>query len=714
MQIVHWVYDHIEFLPTYGSVQGSYLTWLSKRGNACDTASLLIALLRAANIHARYVYGTVQMPIDQVINWVGGVTGPDAALQMLGQGGMPHTAVVQGGGIIAVKLEHVWVEAWVDFFPSQGAQHVQGDTWIPLDASFKPYRALPGMALPTAVSFDVSAFLTQATAGATIHPSEGWVQGLNQANINTLLRAYQEQVVSFVTAQKAQATVDDVLGTRQSIPAGRPVLAAGLPYILIVRGATWATLPASLRHHLTLALFVGAGDQALEEPSWPQTLSLPALRARRLGVTYAPATEADRQLMAQAKQQGATTLPAYLLRVRPLLQLDEDTIATGPTDRLGQRQVWQITVQAPLGHNTGTETFLGSAGDEFVVGINGHGLTPAVLEARFARGPSDTAAENLYTLSLCYWILQDVADQMAARGAGVVVQRLPSVGLFTGPLQVQWLFGVPLTGSYQARQMDVPRVLVAVAGSTPAQVVAFRQQSGWQGSSFEGTVLDMVFASPLGSSVSAVQVLEDANAQGIPLYRITAQTWASAWPQLQLDPEVQEEIRTAVETGNTVLIPAREVVHGRWRGIGYVIQDPETGAGAYLIQGGLHGALQEPCQDQPETEPVHQPITGVVFSLLLFIVLVLFMLAIIKWLPTVSPPLTPIIGLLFQVVPAVAASTPADFKELWEHFFEPVWSSPSRLVPRSWGWDEGSWRLFYCSACGTPSSAEKLGDASWC
>ncbi len=227
VQIVHWVYDHIEFLPTYGSVQGSHLTWLTKRGNACDTASLLVALLRAANIPARYVYGTVQMPIDQVINWVGAAI-PESALQLLGQGGMPHTAVVQGGVITAVKLEHVWVEAWVDFFPSQGARHVQGDTWIPLDASFKPYRALPGMALPTALPFDVSAFLTQATAGATIHPSEGWVQGLNQANINTLLTAYQEQVVSFVTTQKAQATVDDVLGTRQSIPAGRPVLTAGL------------------------------------------------------------------------------------------------------------------------------------------------------------------------------------------------------------------------------------------------------------------------------------------------------------------------------------------------------------------------------------------------------------------------------------------------------------------------------------------------------
>ena len=35
------------------------------------------------------------------------------------------------------KLEHVWVEAWVDYFPSGGARHITGDNWIVMDASFK-------------------------------------------------------------------------------------------------------------------------------------------------------------------------------------------------------------------------------------------------------------------------------------------------------------------------------------------------------------------------------------------------------------------------------------------------------------------------------------------------------------------------------------------------------------------------------------------------
>jgi len=53
-------------------VQGAQDTLDKKRGNAVDTASLLIAMLRSAKIPARYVYGTVEMPIDKAMNWVGG------------------------------------------------------------------------------------------------------------------------------------------------------------------------------------------------------------------------------------------------------------------------------------------------------------------------------------------------------------------------------------------------------------------------------------------------------------------------------------------------------------------------------------------------------------------------------------------------------------------------------------------------------------------
>lgn len=38
VQIYNWVHDNIEFVPTYGSIQGAQMTLQTKRGNAFDTA----------------------------------------------------------------------------------------------------------------------------------------------------------------------------------------------------------------------------------------------------------------------------------------------------------------------------------------------------------------------------------------------------------------------------------------------------------------------------------------------------------------------------------------------------------------------------------------------------------------------------------------------------------------------------------------------------
>ena len=121
VEIYNWVRNNIEFLPTYGSVQGSVMTLQTKQGNAFDTSSLLIALLRAANLPSRYVLGTIEVPADKVMNWIGGMESPEAALQLLGQGGIPSIGIVSGGKIVAIQMEHIWVEAWVDFVPSRGA-----------------------------------------------------------------------------------------------------------------------------------------------------------------------------------------------------------------------------------------------------------------------------------------------------------------------------------------------------------------------------------------------------------------------------------------------------------------------------------------------------------------------------------------------------------------------------------------------------------------
>jgi transglutaminase-like putative cysteine protease len=297
VKIYNWVRNNIQFIPSYGSIQGSDMTLQTKRGNSFDTASLLIALLRAANIPARYVYGTIEVPADKVMNWVGGVTVPEAAMNLMGQGGIPNIGVAQGGQIQSIRMEHVWVEAYVDYTPSRGAVNRNPNTWVPMDASFKQYQFTQGIDIRNNVPLDTQSVLTQGQQGATVNQTEWWVQNFNQAAVQQAIANYQTQVTSYVSTQYPSATVGNVLGTQATVLDARPLLLGSLPYSRIATGSKFQTIPDNLRHKFQYALFASDTDRALDNPVFRYIQSLPNLAGKKITLSFAPATQADENLM---------------------------------------------------------------------------------------------------------------------------------------------------------------------------------------------------------------------------------------------------------------------------------------------------------------------------------------------------------------------------------------------------------------------------------
>jgi hypothetical protein len=182
-------------------------------------ASLLIALLRASGIPARYVTGTVDIPTAQALNWVGGAQTVDAAQQIWGQGGVSNVALVSGAQTKALRIEHTWVEALIQYQPGRGTRHTPGqstpDTWVPLDGSFKQYTFQEGMDLQSAVPLDSQALLNAAQQDAETNQAEGWVRNLNTAALQSQLGSYQARLKTYIDSQNAgQSTVGDVLGQR--------------------------------------------------------------------------------------------------------------------------------------------------------------------------------------------------------------------------------------------------------------------------------------------------------------------------------------------------------------------------------------------------------------------------------------------------------------------------------------------------------------------
>ncbi|BBB60564.1 hypothetical protein UNDKW_2291 [Undibacterium sp. KW1] len=614
VQIYNWVRNNISFIPSYGSIQGSELTLQNKRGNAFDTASLLIALYRSAGIPARYVYGTIDVPADKVMNWVGGVTKIEAAQSLLGQGGIPNTGLINGGTIAAIRMEHVWVEAFVDYSPSRGAINKNPSTWVPMDASFKQYEFTPQVDLLKTVKFDPVAFKQTFQKTAVVDANGSRFSGGDSSAIANEIEEFQSKVTAWRQSVGDVEALDKLQGKKTIRSISSPILYGALPYKIVVQASEFQNLPANLRWGITLEYFAGEND-GLQSAVFSKSISLPQLGNKKLGLTFDAATNADAALLQSLRAENAASLPAYLVSGIPKLTLDGASIASGQAVQFGTRQTVVLTMTDPIGAHGQAINYEITTGDETVFAINSSGVSQAMLDDRLAKFASNNASENLQTVSLMFWYLHDTNDQIIAATQKVTAFRLPSVGAFGSPLTTSYFFGIPRSAAYKGRYADVKRVLIAATTNDGKVPVSFMAQSGLQGSDFEGLAFDATFNRPVGSGGSATRLINRARESGLAILRITSNNQADL-QALAIPAEVKADIQNAIATGKEAIVP-EGVMSGSWHGIGYILTDPTTGAGAYMINGGYNGGVDEPgCDDDgtataPVTTPVAEPHYGI-------------------------------------------------------------------------------------------------------
>ncbi|MFH7320710.1 transglutaminase domain-containing protein, partial [Desulfurivibrio sp. D14AmB] len=320
--IYHWVRNHVEWLPSWGAVQDADVTLTSRRGNAMDIAGLLVSLLRASGVPARYVHGAVEVPEDRFRNWAGGFEQIEEAMNYASSGGIPLTGLVAGGKVSHVRMEHVWVEAAVDFLPSRAAVMRQADTWLALDATFKQYEYLEGLDLAAITAIDGEALVQQFIDSGTVNEEQGWVQGLDP----TVVEAAQEQARQALEAHietMTDPTVGEVVGGGKVILQEEAVLPSGLPYQRVVEGARYAYLPQALQPRITF----GMGADLFGDPQVQESFPWAQLNNRKVTLSFRPATEADEEALLALLPEGEitdlsqlpTSIPAYLIQVIPEL-----------------------------------------------------------------------------------------------------------------------------------------------------------------------------------------------------------------------------------------------------------------------------------------------------------------------------------------------------------------------------------------------------------
>jgi RHS repeat-associated protein len=596
--IRNWVYNHVDFDPTWGSIQGSALTLLNRHGNAHDIASLTIALMRAANIPARYVRGVVELPVAQVQNWLGKIATPDLALELMQKGGLPSAGVITGGRIQAIRFEHVWVEAWVDYIPSRGAINRAPDQWAPLDVAFKQYTfldALPLLAATEAPREQLTAsFLNRISVDANRGVS-GFDFDFYEAGLADIAQDYADGVEANPPAPEVRLRDDRAIVTTNS-----DVLEGALPFPL--RSANverFSTLPATARQTATVKFYANDTALRLDNPTQERTFALVELGTKRFALEYVPQSPADAQALALLEQSNASTLPAGQIFVFPKLQIGNTTLIEGAPERMGTPHYWRLDVRDTLGNATATESFRFTAGSNVVFAANLAGTSADRVERETAPMP-DTAAlpvkDALYFAGLTHWAFTDDLQDYVARSAGGRMLRLPSIGAFAQPLEVRYFFGVPRTGFVAGTVTDIKASRAALVTTTPRSYAAAALKLGGTGSIMEGAAWNILKGTQnAGLGISTSTILRLAIDQGQKIYQVDITNAAAVLAITQLSADAENEILQAVRSGLVAVIPEREVSIRTWSGAGYVIFDPTTGSSLQRIEGGLAGGIEVGC-----------------------------------------------------------------------------------------------------------------------
>ena len=673
-KIYQWVHDNIHYTPTHGSVQGAQDTLDKKAGNAFDTASLLVALLRASGMPARYVYGTVEIPAQQAMNWVGGAQTLDAAQQILAQGGVRNGALVSGGTPVALRMEHVWVETLIQYHPGRGARHVPGksrpDTWVPMDGSFKQYRFIEGMDLQAAVPLDTQALLDAATRGARSNAAEGWVQHLDTTALQGQLAAYQQRLRTYIDSRNGgQSTVGEVLGTRDAVIDPLPYLAGALPYTIKARSRQFSDIPDNLRHQFRYQIFTDASSASRSDsPLLSFTAPTATLAGKKLTLAWIAASEADQKAIeallprpAAGQSLRPEDLPGGLsssIRLKPQIRVEGTVVAEGGSLRAGSE---------PMG--VGGFTRYGSwqwdetqdgliAGQQTALGLSIQGVSQAQIQALKTRmeqtqarlqqaqaaapDQRDTLLQgmtgehltgDLLTATLWGWFASVQSHgAIASRQAQVFDLPALSYGLFHAQVRPNKLYGLVTTGiTFQGLNMDIghmrhmrwvkddnpqsainsnPELTANGRSAAQNRWIAYNKMRGQYASAMEHAVPEAFWVdksrcsytdengqiknpteTACAQGISAVKAIAIAQSEGQKIYTITQDNAATALPKLPIGGSVGQEIRSAVQAGKEVTVHERAINAHGWSGYGYIVTDPETGAGGYIIEGRGNGGV---------------------------------------------------------------------------------------------------------------------------
>ena len=304
-------------------------------------------------------------------------------------------------------------------------------------------------------------------------------------------------------------------------------------------------------------------------------------------------------------------MPGYLINLKAEFSIGNEIVATENAGTMGTdlyetlgywdpQRGWDVSQNTP------------TAGVYQVIGLDLQGSSPeyaaklqANLEATKAKLESadeaqlqnltkhDLVGDMLEATIFSYFAMNNLQDDITAQQANIISYRQPSYGKFSTSLTTSYWFGMPRNVSAAGLVMDVDRVLNSKVDkdNDVQNRINFNQMTGSRLSAMEHLIPEQMFSTEKNQAqgISAVKAIALASAAGQKIWTITQNNLELALTEMSLPSDTETEIRNSVNAGMVVTAHEQQVNFNGWVGEGYIVLDPDTGAGAYKIAGGGNG-----------------------------------------------------------------------------------------------------------------------------
>lgn len=545
-----------------GSKKGALITLAQTGGNDIDQASLLIALLRARNIPARYVTGTVQIPPEQALE-ITGSDDIDAAGRILASGYRDVKKIKNNGKVVGYKMTRTWVEAYIPYTDYRGTGNKSGDkVWVQLDPSFK--------------KVDIR---TESVKADYTENDKALLEMVNNASA--------ENKEAFGEAVSIPDTIEcyysDIEFTNDAY------IPSSLPYTTVSVDERYSFIKDSDKD--TVSISIGFDD----------LLSAPVseLYGKSVVIDFEPASQYDQEVI--DRYENLTEVPAYLVNVVPVVNVGSKKYKGSNECSLGSAQEMIVSIR-----ESGNTTMLNDtvySGSVYALNLDLQTISPD--EAKAAQHRIDNAKENFTGKNACdpkeigafldfagkyYFSLCDNMDSIFE--AEMNIDKVRHLGLaITGyQFKREAMFGSVTSLDYGSFYIDVgfnSSSVISRSGNRDTEK-KYILSAGTIESYLEGYIWEQLIDKEK-SCISTISVMNAAAKQGIDFCYLTSANIDAQLEKCNIKDSVKNEIRNFINQGFVIELVPETLSIGDWTGTAYIALDPDTCSASYMISGGTAG-----------------------------------------------------------------------------------------------------------------------------